>query len=188
MRRAIVRAKARAKCGGRQPVSTAAFWTPELRACSEKANRVPCSGVGREHVCSAFYCHAARSGTARHGGLWRLSRGLTPLVLDRRTRDHQIKVALLLTNSFELRTLSGVSANNGEAQRQHGKVSVICLVRAPFCSLRTDFSAPKSNSASTSRGMPTSLGSRASGEPSACRAGAAGTRPIDEGVALRAGL
>jgi hypothetical protein len=45
-------------------------------------------------------------------------RGLVP---DRRTRDHQIKVALLPTNSFELRTLSGVSANNGEAQRQHGK-------------------------------------------------------------------
>jgi hypothetical protein len=75
-------------------------------------------------------------------------RGLVP---DRRTRDHQIKVALLPTNSFELRTLSGVSANNGEAQRQHGKVSVICLMRAPFCSLRTDFSASKSNSARKQR-------------------------------------
>jgi hypothetical protein len=37
-----------------------------------------------------------------------------------------------------------------------GKVSVIRLIRARFCSLRADFSAPKSNSACTNGGMPTS--------------------------------
>jgi len=78
----------------------------------------------------------------------------------RGTRDHQIKVALLPAAAFELGTLCGVPANDRDAQRQlDRKVSVICSMRAPFCYLRTDFSAPKSNSASTSRGMPTFLGS-----------------------------
>ncbi|HEY0467815.1 MAG TPA: hypothetical protein VGC79_26625 [Polyangiaceae bacterium] len=43
------------------------------------------------------------------------------LVLDSGTRDHQIKVALLPTDAFQLGTLCGIPSNDGKAQREHRK-------------------------------------------------------------------
>ncbi len=77
------------------------------------------------------------------------------LMLDRRTRDQQIKVALLPTDAFKLSMLRGVPSYLPTTARPNGsigKVSVICLMRAPFCSLRTDFGAEKQLSKQMQRG------------------------------------